>query len=57
MLEIPVINYLRLLCEKLERDRSYCINQIVREHADRNGCPLPPAIQTQAQEAAVYEER
>jgi hypothetical protein len=57
MLEIPVINYLRLLGEKLERDRSYCINQIVREHADRNGSPLPPATQPPAQETAVYEER
>jgi len=36
-LEIPVINYLREVAEKENRDRSFCINQIVREHAERNG--------------------
>ena len=42
-LEIPVLNYLRDLAEREDRDRSFCINQIVREHAERNGRPLPPA--------------
>ena len=57
MLEIPVLNYLRDLAEKADRDRSFCINQIVREHAERNGSPLPSASQPPAQEARVYEER
>lgn len=42
-LEIPVLNYLRDLAEKQDRDRSFCINQIVREHAQRQGRTLPPA--------------
>ena len=42
-LEVPVLNYLQAVAEKENRDRSYCINVIVREHAARNGCPLPPA--------------
>ncbi len=42
-LEVPVLNYLAELAERDERDRSYCINQIVREHAKRSGTPLPAA--------------
>lgn len=42
-LEVPVLEYLRELTERENRDRSFCINQIVREHASRHGCPLPPA--------------
>ena len=57
MLEIPVLNYLRDLTEKADRDRSFCINQIVREHAERNGRPLPSATQPPAQEPGVLEER
>ena len=58
-LEISVLNYLRNLADKADRDRSFCINQIVREHAARNGCPLPPATQPPAHEAtaAIFEER
>ena len=44
-LEIPVLNYLQQLAQKEDRDRSFCINQIVREHAERNGQPLPLATQ------------
>ena len=44
-LEVAVLDYLRELAEKDDRDRSFCINQIVREHAERNGHPLPPATQ------------
>jgi hypothetical protein len=44
-LEIPVLNYLRDLAEKEDRDRSFCINQIVRDHAARHGRPLPPATE------------
>jgi len=40
-LEVVVLDYLRELAEKDDRDRSFCINQIVREHAERNGRPLP----------------
>jgi len=39
--EIPVLDYLRELALQQVRDRSYCINQIIREHAARNGRPLP----------------
>jgi len=42
-LEVPVLNYLQDVAEKENRDRSYCINTMVREHAARHGCPLPPA--------------
>lgn len=42
-LEVPVLNYLAELAERDERDRSYCINQIVREHAKRSGTPLASA--------------
>lgn len=44
-LEVVVMDYLRALAEKEDRDRSFCINRIVREHAERNGRPLPPAHQ------------
>lgn len=59
MLEIPVLNYLRDFSEKHDRDRSFCINQIVREHAERNGQRLPPAtpIPAQGSSERVYEER
>lgn len=43
-LEVGVIDYLRELAEREDRDRSYCINQIVREHAERHGRPLPRAL-------------
>ena len=49
-LEIPVLNYLRNLADESNRDRSFCINQIVREHAERNGKPLPPATEPLAEE-------
>ena len=42
-LELAVLEYLAELAEKEDRDRSFCINKIVREHAVRNGRPLPPA--------------
>lgn len=51
-LEIAVLNYLRDLEEKEDRDRSYCINRIVREHAERNGRPLPPPTQPPAESTA-----
>ena len=43
-LEVVVIDYLRALSQQQERDRSFCINAIVREHAERHGHPLPPAM-------------
>ena len=49
-LEISVLNYLRDLAEKEDRNRSFCINQIVREHAERHGRPLAAATQPLAQE-------
>lgn len=57
MLEIPVLDYLQDMAEKADRDRSFCINQIVREHAERNGSPLPSATKPPAQESNVYQER
>jgi hypothetical protein len=42
-LELAVLEYLADLTERDNRDRSFCINQIVREHAQRNGRPLPSA--------------
>ena len=42
-LEVAVLDYLRELAEKDDRDRSYCINEIVREHAERHGRTLPSA--------------
>lgn len=44
-LDLAVIEYLRQLAERDERTRSYCINRIVREHAQRAGCPLPAATE------------
>ena len=44
-LELVVLDYLQQVAEREHRDRSFCINQIVREHAARNGRPLPPAHQ------------
>ena len=44
-LEVVVLDYLRELSERADRDRGFCINEIVREHAERNGRPLPPATQ------------
>ena len=41
-LEVVVLEYLAELAEKDDRDRSFCINQIVREHAERHGRPLSP---------------
>lgn len=42
ILEVVVLDYLKDLSEREDRDRSFCINQIIREHAERNGRPLPP---------------
>ena len=42
-LEEPVVDYLDELADREERNRSYFINRIVREHAERNGTPIPSA--------------
>ena len=55
-LEVAVLDYLRELAEKDDRDRSFCINQIVREHAERNGRPLPLATQPPPTALAVTAE-
>ena len=36
-----VIDYLEHLCAREDRSRSFMVNQIVREHAQRNGTPIP----------------
>ena len=45
-LELPVFNYLAELAEREERARSYCLNRIIRDYAERNGTllasPYPP---------------
>ena len=55
-LELVVLDYLRELAEKDDRDRSYCINEIVREHAKRNGRTLAPATQPPRPSPATYQE-
>ena len=55
-LEVAVLDYLRELSERDDRDRSFCINQIVREHAERNGRSLPPATQGPGSPAPANEE-
>ena len=45
-LEVAVLDYLAELAEKDDRDRSFCINEIVREHAERHGRRLSPAAPT-----------
>ena len=55
-LEVPVLNILQAVAEKENRDRSYCINVIVREHAARNGCPLPPATRPSAEIPATMNK-
>ena len=57
ILEIPVLDYLRHFAEKQDRNRSFCINLIVREHAKRHGHPLPPATQPPVADGRFYEER
>ena len=44
-LEEPVVDYLDKLADREERNRSYLINRIVREHAKLNGTPLPSAAE------------
>ena len=39
-----VIEYLERLCAQEDRSRSFMINQIVREHAERNGTPIPTTV-------------
>ena len=56
-LEVVVMDYLRELTEKADRDRSFCINQIVREHAERSGRPLPPATQPPPLRAPTSQEQ
>lgn len=56
-LEVVVMDYLREVSERADRDRSFCINQIVREHAERNGCPLPPATQLPSTREPTSQER
>ena len=55
-LEVAVLDYLRELSERDDRDRSFCINQIVREHAERNGRSLPPATLGPVPPAQATEE-
>jgi hypothetical protein len=55
-LELVVLEYLQELAEKDGRDRSFCINQIVREHAERNGRTLASATQPPRPPSATYRE-
>lgn len=49
-LEVVVLEYLRELAERQDRDRSFCINQIVREHAERHGRSLPSGCPSQGRQ-------
>ena len=40
-LELPVVQYLDEIANSDDRDRSYVINRIVREHAQSKGTPIP----------------
>ena len=53
--EVPVLEYLHELARAQARDRSFCINQIIREHATRHGRALPSAC-VAGNEAAPSEE-
>lgn len=55
-LDLVVLDYLEELAEREDRDRSSCINRIVREHAERNGRPLPPATHPPAAKPAPAPE-
>ena len=55
-LEIPVLNYLQELAEKEDRDRSFCINYIVREHAAQHGNILAPASQPLTEPVATLSK-
>ncbi len=46
-LDLPVFDYLCELAQRDERDRSYCINRIIRDHAERAGTPLPSPYPTE----------
>jgi hypothetical protein len=52
-LEVAVLDYLGALAEKEDRNRSFCINRIVREHAERHGHPLPPATEPPSENQAA----
>lgn len=41
--ELPVLEYLHALALQNDRDRSYTVNQVIREHARRHGLDLPKA--------------
>ena len=47
-LEMDVVNFLDHLAADEERPRSFIINRIVREYAERTGRPLPPRKRTHA---------
>jgi metal-responsive CopG/Arc/MetJ family transcriptional regulator len=42
-LEVNVLRYLDEIANFDDRDRSYIINRIVREHAQSKGTPIPPS--------------
>lgn len=50
-LEVVVLDYLADLAEKEDRNRSFCINRIVRAYAEEHGCPLPSAAEQPSERA------
>ena len=50
-LEVVVLDYLADLAEKEDRNRSFCINRIVREYAEQHGCPLPSGAEQPSEKA------
>lgn len=55
-LELVVLEYLQELAERDDRNRSFCINQIVREHAARHGRPLKPSAPPSESSASAAQE-
>ena len=57
-LELAVLEYLRELAEREDRDRSYCINRIVREHAEQedqeNREPGADPVHRPAEQVALH---
>ena len=41
-MELDILRYLDRFAERQNKDRSFIINQIVREHAERQGVALEP---------------
>ena len=50
-LDVVVFDYVAALAEKEDRNRSFCINRIVREYAEQHGFPLPSGAEQPSEKA------